>query len=357
MKLTRAKLEELTRSLVERSRGPCQRALEDARRKKGAGFKVDEVVLVGGQTRMPLIENLAKELFEREPHKGVNPDEVVAVGAAIQGAVLSGEVKDILLLDVTPLSLGIETLGGVLTTLIPRNTTIPTRKTETFSTAADSQPGVEVHVLQGERPMARDNRTLGRFELTGIPPAPRGVPQIEVTFDIDANGILNVGAKDKGTGKEQNIVIKSSSGLEKEEVEKMKREAEAHAEEDRKARDLIEKRNKADALVYQVERTLKEHGEKIAAADRTKIEDAAKEVREALKGEDAARIEKASEALTQASYAIAQMLYQQTGPTAGPGADPGASAAGGPAGGPKGGTHSGKGKGDDVIDAEYEVKG
>jgi molecular chaperone DnaK len=359
MKLTRAKLEELTRNLVERSRGPCLSALEDARRKKGAGFKVDEVVLVGGQTRMPLIENLAHELFEREPHKGVNPDEVVAVGAAIQGAILTGEFgKDILLLDVTPLSLGIETLGGVLTTLIPRNTTIPTRKTEVFSTAADSQPGVEVHVLQGERPMARDNRTLGRFELTGIPPAPRGVPQIEVTFDIDANGILNVGAKDKGTGKEQNIVIKSSSGLEKEEVEKMKREAEAHSEEDRKARDLIEKRNKADSLVYQVERTLKEHGEKISAADRTKIEDAAKEVREALKGEDAARIEKASEALTQASYAIAQMLYQQTGQTAGAGAGapsgPDGSAGPDPKGGASGG---GKGMGDDVIDAEYEVKG
>jgi molecular chaperone DnaK len=361
MKLTRAKLEELTRSLVERSRGPCMRALEDARRKKGAGFKVDEVVLVGGQTRMPMIENLAKELFEREPHKGVNPDEVVAVGAAIQGAVLSGEVKDILLLDVTPLSLGIETLGGVMTVLIPRNTTIPTRKTEVFSTAADNQPGVEVHVLQGERPMARDNRTLGRFELAGIPPAPRGVPQIEVTFDIDANGILNVAAKDKGTGKEQNIVIKSSSGLEKEEVEKMKREAEAHAEEDRRARDLIEKRNKADSLVYQVERTLKEHGAKIGAADRAKIETAVKEVREALKGEDAARIENASEALTQASYAIAQMLYQQAGPTAGAGAGPGSRAGGGPdasaAGGPRGEPRAGKGKGDDVIDAEYEVKG
>jgi len=234
------------------------------------------------------------------------------------------------------------------------------RKTETFSTAADSQPGVEVHVLQGERPMARDNRTLGRFELSGIPPAPRGVPQIEVTFDIDANGILNVGAKDKGTGKEQNIVIKSSSGLEKEEVEKMKREAEAHAEEDRKARDLIEKRNKADALVYNVERTLKEHGDKISAADRTKIEDAVKEVREALKGEDAPRIEKTSEALTQASYAIAQMLYQQTGEgagaTAGAGARAGAGPDGGGGSGPRGAPHGSKAKGDDVIDAEYEVK-
>jgi molecular chaperone DnaK len=358
MKLTRAKLEELTRDLVERSRGPCLRCLEDARKRRGGNFNVDEVILVGGQIRMPAIENMVREIFGREPHKGVNPDEVVAVGAAIQGAVLSGEVKDILLLDVTPLSLGIETLGGIMTVLVPRNTTIPTRKTEVFSTAADSQPGVEVHVLQGERPMARDNRTLGRFELTGIPPAPRGMPQIEVTFDIDANGILNVGAKDKGTGKEQNIVIKSSSGLEKEEVEKMKREAEAHSEEDRKARDLIEKRNKADSLVYQVERTLKEHGAKISDADRTKIEDAAKEVREALKGEDAARIEKASEALTQASYAIAQMLYQQTGPTAAAGAPPGPDGSGSAAdAGPKSESRGGKGKGDDVIDAEYEVKG
>ena len=358
MKLARAKLEELTRDLVERSRGPCLRCLEDARKRRGGNFNVDEVILVGGQIRMPAIENMVREIFGREPHKGVNPDEVVAVGAAIQGAVLSGEVKDILLLDVTPLSLGIETLGGIMTVLVPRNTTIPTRKTEVFSTAADSQPGVEVHVLQGERPMARDNRTLGRFELTGIPPAPRGMPQIEVTFDIDANGILNVGAKDKGTGKEQNIIIKSSSGLEKEEVEKMKREAEAHSEEDRKARDLIEKRNKADSLVYQVERTLKEHGAKISDADRTKIEDAAKEVREALKGEDAARIEKASEALTQASYAIAQMLYQQTGPTAAAGAPPGPDGSGSAAdAGPKSESRGGKGKGDDVIDAEYEVKG
>jgi molecular chaperone DnaK len=358
MKLARAKLEELTRDLVERSRGPCLRCLEDARKRRGGNFNVDEVILVGGQIRMPAIENMAKEIFGREPHKGVNPDEVVAVGAAIQGAVLSGEVKDILLLDVTPLSLGIETLGGIMTVLVPRNTTIPWKKTEVFSTAADSQPGVEVHVLQGERTKASDNRTLGRFELTGIPPAPRGVPQIEVAFDIDANGILSVGAKDKGTGKEQNIVIKSSSGLEKEEVEKMKREAEAHSEEDHKARDLIEKRNKADSLVYQVERTLKEHGAKISDADRTKIENAAKEVREALKGEDAPRIEKASEALTQASYAIAQMLYQQTGPTAGAGAPPGPDAqAGGEPSGPKGGAPGGKGKGDDVIDAEYEVKG
>jgi molecular chaperone DnaK len=319
---------------------------------------------------MPMIEALAKEIFGREPHKGVNPDEVVAVGAAIQGAVLAGEVKDILLLDVTPLSLGIETLGGVTTPLVPRNTTIPTKKTEVFSTAADGQPGVEVHVLQGERPLARDNRTLGRFELSGIPPAPRGVPKVEVTFDIDANGILNVSAKDLGTGKQQNIVIKSSSGLSDEEVKKMQREAEVHAEEDKRQRDVIDKRNKADAMLYNVQKTLKEHGEKIGAADKTKIEEAIKDLQEAMKGEDVARIDKSVEALTQASYAIAQMLYQQTGQTAGatPGADPtaggpGAGFAGGgpgagPGGGPnQGGPGGGKGKGgDDVIDAEYEVK-
>jgi molecular chaperone DnaK len=358
LKITRSKLEELTRELVDRSRGPCQRCLEDARKRKGTSFNVDEVVLVGGMTRMPAIEAVAKEIFGREPHKGVNPDEVVAIGAAIQGAVLAGEVKDVLLLDVTPLSLGIETLGGVLTTLIPRNTTIPTKKTETFSTASDSQPGVEIHVLQGERPMARDNRTLGRFELSGIPPAPRGVPQIEVTFDIDANGILNVHAKDKGTGKEQSIVIKSSSGLSDEEVKRMQREAESHAEEDRKARELIEKRNKADSLVYQVQRTLKDLGDKVTPADREKIEAATKEVQEALKTEDAARIERASEALTQASYAIAQMLYQQQ-----QGAGAGAAGAGPQQGHgagtppPQDGPQGGKGKGgDDVIDAEYEVK-
>jgi molecular chaperone DnaK len=272
-------------------------------------------------------------------------------------------VKDILLLDVTPLSLGIETLGGVMTVLIPRNTTIPTKKTEVFSTASDNQPGVDVHVLQGERPMARDNRTLGRFELSGIPPAPRGMPQIEVTFDIDANGILNVGAKDKGTGKEQSIVIKSSSGLSDEEVKRMQREAESHAEEDKRQRELIEKRNKADALVYNVERTLKEHGSKISEADRAKIEAAVKEVQEALKGDDAARIERAGEALTQASYAIAQMLYQQSGAAGGqahggPGPDGGVHGAGpGPgAGGERTEGRGAKGKSDDVIDAEYEVK-
>jgi len=358
MKITRAKVEELTRDLIERGRGPCLRCLEDARRKRGAAFNVDEVILVGGQTRMPAIEALAKEIFGRDPHKGVNPDEVVAIGAAIQGAVINQEIKDILLLDVTPLSLGIETLGGVMTALIPRNTTIPTKKTQVFSTAADNQPGVEVHVLQGERPMARDNRTLGRFELTGIPPAPRGMPQIEVSFDIDANGILNVHAKDLGTAKEQSIIIKSSSGLSEDEVRKMQREAESHAEEDKRQRDLIEKRNQADALVYNVQRTLKEHGSKLSEADRSRIEAAIKETQEAIKADDVARIERASETLTQASYTLAQMLYQQkqpgagagpTGPQEAPGAGPGAP--------PRGEAKDPKGKGsDDVIDADYEVK-
>ncbi|HUA99588.1 MAG TPA: molecular chaperone DnaK, partial [Terracidiphilus sp.] len=270
-KLTRAKLEQLVEDLIEKSVGPCQQALKDA---GVTTSQIDEVVLVGGQTRMPRIQELVKKLFGKEPHRGVNPDEVVAVGAAVQAGVLAGEVKDLLLLDVTPLTLAIETLGGVATPMIPRNTTIPTKKTETFSTAADSQTEVEVHVLQGERPMAGQNRTLGKFKLAGIPPAPRGVPQIEVTFDIDANGILNVTAKDNATGKDTRITITSSSGLSKDEVEKMAKEAEAHAAEDKEQREQIEARNQLDGLVYNIEKMLKDAGEKVAAADKTEVESA-----------------------------------------------------------------------------------
>src|SRR5437016_1270091 len=270
-KLTRAKLEQMIEDIVQRSLGPCRVAMKDA----GVEAKdIDEVVLVGGQTRMPRIQQVVKELFGKEPHKGVNPDEVVAIGAAVQAGVLSGDVKDLLLLDVTPLTLSIETLGGVATSMIPRNTTIPTRKTEVFSTAADSQPSVEVHVLQGERPMAKDNCTLGKFHLSGIPPAPRGVPQIEVTFDIDANGILNVTAKDRGTGKDQKITITSSSGLSKEEVERMAKEAEAHAAEDKSKREEIEARNQLDSMVYNVEKMLREHGDKISGEDKGNVESA-----------------------------------------------------------------------------------
>ena len=352
MKITRAKLEELVRDLIERARRPCLQCLEDARKRRGADFRVDEVVLVGGQTRMPAIEALAKELFGKDPHKGVNPDEVVAVGAAIQGAILAGEFEDreLLLLDVTPLSLGIETLGGVMTPLVERNTTIPTQKKEVFSTAADNQTTVEIHVMQGERPMARDNRTLGRFQLAGIPPAPRGLPQIEVSFDINADGILDVSAKDLGTGKEQSIKIQQSSGLSKEEVEKMRKEAESHAEEDKKLRTLVDKRNQADALVYQVEHTLKEHGDKLGADDRASIEKAIGEVREALKGDDPARIDRAVETLNQASHSLAKMLYQQQGP----GAQAGPGHAEGP--GQAAPSEEKKGGDDDVIDADFEVK-
>src|SRR6266540_2947090 len=297
LKLNRAKLEQLVADLLEKSMGPVRQCLKDA----GVEPKdIDEVVLVGGMTRMPKIQALVKEYFGKEPHKGVNPDEVVAVGAAIQAGILAGEVKDVLLLDVTPLSLGVETLGGVLTKLIERNTTIPTKKSEVFSTAADSQPSVEIHVLQGEREMARDNRTLGKFHLVGIPPAPRGVPQVEVTFDIDANGILNVSAKDTATGKQQAITITASSGLTKDDIEKMVREAESNAEEDKKRRQEIEVKNQADSLAYNIERQLSEHGEKIPPSDKSAIEEAIKEVREALKTEDLDRIQRASDALTKA---------------------------------------------------------
>jgi molecular chaperone DnaK len=297
--LTRAKLETLVADLVERSLMPCREAMRQAGVSPG---DIDEVILVGGQTRMPKVQEEVKRLFGKEPNKTVNPDEVVAVGAAVQAAVLTGEVKDLLLLDVTPLSLGIETLGGVMTRLIEANTTIPTKKTETFTTAADSQPSVEVHVLQGERPMARDNRTLGRFHLDGLPPAPRGVPQIEVTFDIDANGILNVSARDKATSKQQNITITASSGLSKDEIERMKKEAEAHAAEDARQREGIEIRNLADSVVYSTEKLLREQGDKVDAADKQATEAALGELREALKSDDLERIKKAQEATVQASH-------------------------------------------------------
>jgi molecular chaperone DnaK len=341
--VTRAKLESLVADLIERSLAPCREAMRQA---GIAPADIDEVILVGGQTRMPKVQEEVQRLFAKEPNRSVNPDEVVAVGAAVQAAVLAGEVKDLLLLDVTPLSLGIETLGGVMTRLIEANTTIPTRKAEVFTTASDSQPSVEVHVLQGERPMARDNRTLGRFHLDGIPPAARGVPQIEVTFDIDANGILNVSARDKATGKQQNITITASSGLTKEEIARMKREAESHAAEDAHRREEIEARNQADSLAYSTERTLREHGDKIPAADRQSVEAAIAEVREALKGEDLARIKQAQEALVAASHKLAEVMYRET-------------QAGAQAGGPPPGGEAAEGRAaqGDVIDAEFKDLG
>ncbi len=340
--LSRAKLESLVAELIERSLGPCREALRQA---GVTPSDIDEVILVGGQTRMPKVQEEVRKLFGKEPNKTVNPDEVVAVGAAVQAAVLAGEVKDLLLLDVTPLSLGIETLGGVMTRLIEANTTIPTKKTEVFTTAADSQPSVEVHVLQGERPMARDNRTLGRFHLDGIPAAPRGVPQIEVTFDIDANGILNVSARDKATSRQQNITITASSGLSKDEIDNMKREAEAHAAEDAKRREEIELKNQADSLAYATERTLREHGDKVPAEDKQAIETAITEVREALKGDDLERIKRAQGALTQASHKLAEVMYRETQAKTPPG-EPGAEAG-----------RSGDAPKGDVVDAEFEDLG
>jgi len=343
-KLTRSKLEQLIEDIIQRSVGPCKQAMKDA----GVDTsKIDEVVLVGGQTRMPRIQALVKDLFGKEPHKGVNPDEVVAIGAAVQAGVLGGEVKDLLLLDVTPLTLSIETLGGVSTTMIPRNTTIPTKKTETFSTAADSQTSVEVHVLQGERPMAGQNRTLGKFHLTGIPPAPRGVPQIEVTFDIDANGILNVTAKDVATGKDQKITITSSSGLSKEEVERMAKDAEAHASEDKTKRDEVEARNQLDSMVYQIEKMLKEHGDKISGSERSDVESALADAKKALEGTDAAAMNSARERLTQASHKLAEAMYKTAQTTGG-------AQAGGAAPSGDGAQSSQEQKKDEgVIDAEY----
>src|SRR5437667_1191055 len=320
--LTRAKLEALVADLIERTIGPCRQAMQDA---GVTPQNINEVILVGGQIRMPKVHEAVKQLFGKEPHKGVNPDEVVAVGAAVQGAVLTGEVKDLLLLDVTPLSLGIETLGGVMTPLITRNTTIPTKKSETFTTAADSQTSVEVHVLQGERPMARDNRTLGKFHLIGIPPAPRGVPQVEVTFGIDANGILNVAAQDTATGKQQNITITASSGLTKDEIDRMMKEAEANSAEDSKRKQEIEVRNQTDSLVYSTERTLADHGSKLAEADRKAIDDAMAEAREALKSEDLERMKRAQENLTRASHKLAEIMYREAQTQGQPGAPGGPS--------------------------------
>jgi molecular chaperone DnaK len=347
-KLSRSKLEQLIEDIIQRSVGPCKQAMKDAGIEAS---KIDEVVLVGGQTRMPRIQQLVKDLFGKEPHKGVNPDEVVAIGAAVQAGVLGGEVKDLLLLDVTPLTLSIETLGGVSTPMIPRNTTIPTKKTETFSTAADSQTSVEVHVLQGERPMAAQNRTLGKFHLTGLPPAPRGVPQIEVTFDIDANGILNVNAKDVATGKDQKITITSSSGLSKEEVERMAKDAESHAAEDKAKRDEVEARNQLDSMVYQIEKMLKEHGDKISGGERSDVESALADAKKALEGTDAAVMNSAREKLTQASHKLAEAMYKSAQPTGAPqtGGFPGGA---GPNGNGAGPAEEQK-KDEGVIDAEY----
>jgi len=338
MKLTRARFEQMVEDIVQRSVGPCKQALADA---NVTPNQIDEVVLVGGQTRMPRIQQIVRDLFGKEPHKGVNPDEVVAVGAAVQGGVLGGEVKDVLLLDVTPLSLGIETLGGVFTKLIERNTTIPTRKGETFSTAADNQPSVEIKVYQGERAMAQHNRLLGVFQLGNIPPAPRGIPQIEVTFDIDANGILNVAAKDKATNNEQKITITSSSGLSKDEVDKMAKDAESHSAEDRQQRDTIEKRNQADAMIYNVEKTLKEHRSKISDEEAHNIEAAIEETRKAMQGTESGALNAAIDKLTAASHKLAEAMYKSASQPGGgeqaPGQDGGA---------------GGKKK-DDVVDAEF----
>jgi molecular chaperone DnaK len=332
LKLTRARFEQLVDDLLQRTMAPVKQALADA----GVDpRKIDEVILVGGSTRMPKVQQLVRDFFGKEPHKGVNPDEVVAIGAAVQGGVLAGEVKDVLLLDVTPLSLGIETLGGVMTTLIPRNTTIPSRKSEVFSTATDNQTSVEVHVLQGERPLARDNRTLGRFQLVGLPPAPRGLPQIEVSFDIDANGIVNVAAKDAATGKEQKITISGSGGLSKDEVDRLVKDAQSHAADDQARRELIDARNHADSLAYQVEKTVNENREKVPVGDLSRIEAAIAEARKAAQGEDLTALKRATDDLQHASHAMAEALYKgSTGSTGSTGSDSNT-------------------KDDDVIDAEY----
>jgi molecular chaperone DnaK len=341
IKLTRAKLESLVADLLDKLEKPCLMALKDA----GLTPKdIQEVILVGGMTRMPAVQERVKKLFGREPHKGVNPDEVVAMGAAIQGGVLKGDVKDVLLLDVTPLSLGIETLGGVMTKLIEKNTTIPTKKSQVFSTAADSQPAVSIHVLQGEREMAAGNKTLGRFELVGIPPAPRGVPQIEVTFDIDANGIVNVSAKDLATAKEQSIQITASSGLSKEEIDRLVKDAEIHADEDHKRKELVEARNHADALIYSTEKSIKDLGGKVDDATKAKVEEAVTALKKAMEGEDITEIKRLSEELTQTSHKLAEAMYQQ----ASKGEDAGGAGPGAGAGGPSAAAD------DDVVDADFE---
>ncbi len=353
VQLSRSKLEVLVADLIEKMAAPCLQCIQDAGIDKN---KIDEVILVGGMTRMPRVQTKVKEIFGKEPHKGVNPDEVVAIGAAIQGGVLKGDVKDVLLLDVTPLSLGIETLGGVFTKLIERNTTIPTKKSQTFSTAADSQSAVTIHCLQGEREFAEHNKSLGRFDLVGLPPAPRGVPQIEVTFDIDANGIVHVGAKDLGTGKEQSIRITASGGLSEEEIKRMQKEAEAHRGEDEKRKEIVNARNTLDSLIYTIEKTIKENGEKIAADTKTEVEAALVEARKHLDSKDAAELQKATEQLTAASNKMAEQMYKTTG--AQPGAGPEAAAGNGAE--PHSASDQGHAKkdgkkdGEDVIDADFK---
>ena len=341
IKISRAKLESLVGALLDKLENPCRVAMKDAGLSAG---EINEVILVGGMTRMPAVQERVKAIFGKEPHKGVNPDEVVALGAAIQGGVLKGDVKDVLLLDVTPLSLGIETLGGVMTKLIEKNTTIPTRKSQIFSTAADSQPAVSIHVLQGEREMAANNKTLGRFELVGIPPAPRGIPQIEVTFDIDANGIVNVSAKDQATGKEQSIQITASSGLSKEEINNLVKDAEMHAEEDKKKRELVEARNSADALIYSTEKSIKELGSKVDSSTKAKVEEAVAGLKKAMEGDDAAEIKRLSEELTNASHKLAEAMYQQASA-----AQQQASAGAGSTG-----QAGGAAPDEDVVDADFE---